>query len=168
MEEGTTLYWTGHSPNGPIGPTGITSQDSRFKKILVYCCPSTVPFLWPPSPSSPSQCKAYTDSVWLWGGVEMYCGPYRILQEFYTLFLTRFRTYKTASPPLTKMTSKDDIKGLVSLKFLRPWWLAQFLLTNSDHGAAAVVVERKLGCADAAGHLHDKIYSISITKCLRR
>ncbi len=44
-----------------------------------------------------------------------------ILQEFYTLFLTRFRTYKIASPPLTKMTSKHDIEGLVSLKFLRPW-----------------------------------------------
>ncbi len=43
-----------------------------------------------------------------------------ILQEFYTLLLTRFRTYKIASPPLTKMTSKDDIVGLVSLKFLRP------------------------------------------------
>jgi hypothetical protein len=35
--------------------------------------------------------------------------------------LTRFGTYKIASPPQTKMTSKDDIKGLVSLKFLRPW-----------------------------------------------
>jgi hypothetical protein len=49
----------------------------------------------------------------------MYCGPY--YAGVYTLFLTRFRTYKIASPPLTKMTSKDDIKGLVSLKFLRPW-----------------------------------------------
>jgi hypothetical protein len=47
------------------------------------------------------------------------CTVDHILQEFYTLFLTRFRTYKIASPPLTKMTSKD-IKGLVSLKFLRP------------------------------------------------
>jgi hypothetical protein len=37
-----------------------------------------------------------------------------------TLFLTGFRTYKIASTPLTKMTSKDDIKGLVSLKFLHP------------------------------------------------
>ncbi len=36
----------------------------------------------------------------------------------YTLFLTRFRTYKIATPPQTKMTSKDDIKGFVSLKFL--------------------------------------------------
>ncbi len=41
----------------------------------------------------------------------------------------RFRTNKIASPPQTKMTSKDDIGvfklvfGLVSLKFLRPWIL---------------------------------------------
>jgi len=40
---------------------------------------------------------------------------YVSLQKFYTLFLTRFRIYKIASPPQTKMTSKDDISGLVSL-----------------------------------------------------
>jgi hypothetical protein len=57
------------------------------------------------------------------GGVEMYCGPY---SEFYTMFLTRFRTYKIASPPLTKMTSKDDIKGFVSLKFLHPCFRGHF------------------------------------------
>jgi hypothetical protein len=39
-----------------------------------------------------------------------------ILQENNTLFLTRFRTYKIAALPRTKMISKDDIKGLVSLK----------------------------------------------------
>jgi hypothetical protein len=50
------------------------------------------------------------------GGVEMYCGPYSA-----GVLHSRFRTYKIASPPLAKMTSKDDIKGLVSLKFLRPW-----------------------------------------------
>jgi hypothetical protein len=49
----------------------------------------------------------------------MYCGPYSA--GVCILFLTRFRTYKIASPPQTKMTSKDDIKGLVSLKFLRLW-----------------------------------------------
>jgi hypothetical protein len=50
------------------------------------------------------------------------CTVDHILQEFNqnTLFLTRFRTYKITSPPQTKMTSKDDIKGLVSLKFLLP------------------------------------------------
>ncbi len=87
--------------------------------ILVHCFPSTVPSLWPP-PSPPSQCTVYTDSVWLWGG-GFKCTVDHILQEFYTLFLSRFRTYKITSPPQTKMTSKDDIKGLVSLKFLRPW-----------------------------------------------
>ncbi len=53
------------------------------------------------------------------GGV-LKCTVDHILQEFYALFLTRFRTYKIASPPQTKLTSNDDIKGLVSLKFLRP------------------------------------------------
>jgi hypothetical protein len=48
------------------------------------------------------------------GGGVLKCTVEHILQEFYTLFLTRFRTYKIVSPPLTKMTSKDDIKGLVS------------------------------------------------------
>jgi hypothetical protein len=48
-----------------------------------------------------------------WGVLK--CTVDHILQEFYTLFLTRFRTYKIALPPQTKMTSKDDINGLVSL-----------------------------------------------------
>ncbi len=54
----------------------------RNYMVLVYCFPFTVPSLWPPPPSPPSQCTStvYTDSVWLvggwWGGVEMYCGPY--------------------------------------------------------------------------------------------
>jgi hypothetical protein len=44
------------------------------------------------------------------------CGVDHILQEFYTLFLAKFRTYKIATPPPhLQMTSKDDIKGLVSL-----------------------------------------------------
>jgi hypothetical protein len=53
------------------------------------------------------------------GGV-LNCAVDHTLQESYTLILTRFRTYKIASPPQTKMTSKDDMKGLVSLRFLRP------------------------------------------------
>ncbi len=45
---------------------------------------------------------------------------HHILQEFNIKFLTRFRTYKIATPPQTKMTIKDDIQGMVSLKFLHP------------------------------------------------
>jgi hypothetical protein len=37
------------------------------------------------------------------------CVVEHILQEFNNLFLTRFRTYKIATPPQTKMISKDDI-----------------------------------------------------------
>jgi hypothetical protein len=55
------------------------------------------------------------------GGGVLKCTVDHILQEFYTQFLTRFRTYKIASPPQTKLTSNDDIEGLGSLKFLRPW-----------------------------------------------
>ncbi len=76
-----------------------------------------------PPPPFPMYSILYTDSVWLWGGgmgVVLKCTVDHILQEFYTQFLTRFRTYKIASPPQTKMTSKDDIEGLGSLKFLRP------------------------------------------------
>jgi hypothetical protein len=36
------------------------------------------------------------------GGGMLNCGVDHILQEFYTLFLTRFKTYKIASPPQTK------------------------------------------------------------------
>ncbi len=103
----------------------------------------TVPSLWPPSPSAPSQCTVYTDSVWLWGGggcwKVQYCGPYSA--GVYSLFLTRFRTYKIASPPLPKMTSNYDIKGLVSLKFLRPCFKL-FTLIFSDKSVQTLSSER--------------------------
>ncbi len=115
-----------------------------FSTQLVNCCPhgrrnygilylcTVAPLLYllsdllPPPPLPNVQYCIYrpdTDSVWLWGGggwEVLKCTVDHILQEFYTLFLTRFKTYKIASRPLTKMTSKDDIKGLVPLKFLRP------------------------------------------------
>ncbi len=50
----------------------VAPMDERT--ILVYCCPSTVPSLWPPPPSPPSQCTVciYRQCVtWGWG-VEMY------------------------------------------------------------------------------------------------
>jgi hypothetical protein len=43
------------------------------------------------------------------GGGLLSCVVDHILQELNTLFLTRFRTYKIATPPQPKMTSKDDI-----------------------------------------------------------
>jgi hypothetical protein len=97
------------------------SQGRRNYTLLVYCCPSTVPSLWHPSPSPSSQCTVYMyrQCVTVGVGGVLKCTVDHILQEFYTLFLTRFRTHKIATPPQTKLTSKDDIKGFVSLKFLR-------------------------------------------------
>ncbi len=56
--------------------------------------------------SGPTPCvKVYADSGWLGGGkgggVLRRVGDH-ILQEFYTLYLTRFRTYKIAYPPQDK------------------------------------------------------------------
>ncbi len=69
-----------------------------MKELYMYLCTVThPPSLLPPPPF-----------------------PNHILLEFYTLFLTKVKTYNIASPPQTKMTSKDDIEGLVSVKFLRP------------------------------------------------
>ncbi len=87
--------------------------------LSLYCT-----FSMTSSPSPPSQCTVYTDSVRLvggwWGGVEMYeyCGPYSagVLHSV----SDQIQNLQIASPPQTIMTSKDDIKGLVSLKFLRP------------------------------------------------
>ena len=106
-----------------------------FSTLLVNCCPpwmgrnytcvllGVAPLLdllseiLPPPPLPNVQyIRTMCDCV----GGGMKCTVDHFLQEFYTLFLTSFRTYKIASPPQTKMTSKDDIKGLVSLKFLRP------------------------------------------------
>ncbi len=85
--------------------------------LLPLYCTSTFSLTSFPLPN-----VQYIQTVCDWGGGGVLkCIVDHILQEFYTLFLTRFRTYKIASPPQTKMTSKDDIKGLVSLKFLRPW-----------------------------------------------
>ncbi len=86
------------------------------RTILVYCCPSTFS-LTSPLPKLNIQ---YKQTMWVWGRM-LNCAVDHILHKFYTLFLTRFRTNKIASPPQIKMTSKDDLQGLVSLKFLRPW-----------------------------------------------
>jgi hypothetical protein len=69
--------------------------------IPVYCCPSTFSLTSPPSQT---KFTVYSDNVWLWGGggEVLSFAVDHILQEFYTLLLTRFRTYKIASPPQSK------------------------------------------------------------------
>jgi hypothetical protein len=111
-----------------------------FSTQLVNCCPHgrrnytcvLLPLyllsdLPPPAPTLPKLNVQYMQTVCGCGGGRwgvLNCAVDHILQEFYTLFLTRFRTCKIASPPPTKVTRKDDIYGLVSLKLLRqcPLW----------------------------------------------
>jgi hypothetical protein len=91
------------------------------RNYIVLCTAAPLLYLLsdllPPPPFPNVQYIQTVCDCWGWWGM-LKCTVDHILQEFYTLFLTRFRTYKIASPPQTKMTSKDDIKGLVSLKFL--------------------------------------------------
>ena len=79
--------------------------------ILVYCCPSI--FSLTSSPPSQTKCTVYTDSECQrggrWGG-ELCCVDH-ILQEFYTLFLTRCRTYQITSPPQTKWPVETTLRG---------------------------------------------------------
>ncbi len=88
----------------------------------VECCPSTVPSLWPPppSPSFPLY-SIYRQCVTLGGGgvVEMYCGPYSA--GFLHSVSDQVQNLQNCFTTPNKMTSEDDITGLVSLKFLRPW-----------------------------------------------
>ncbi len=87
-----------------------------WTKELYLCTVAPLPSLWPPPPLPPSQtnCTVYTDSVWLWGGMGgggvLNCAVDHILQEFYTLLLTRFRTYKISLPPQTKWPVKTTLR----------------------------------------------------------
>ncbi len=63
------------------------------------------PSLWFNSPPAPLPCVKvqYTQTVCGWEGVgELSLIEDHILQEFKTLYLTRFRTYKIARPPQLK------------------------------------------------------------------
>jgi hypothetical protein len=57
--------------------------------------------LLPPPPPFPMY-RIYRQCVTVGGTGVLKCTVDHILQEFHTLFLTRFRTYKIASPPQTK------------------------------------------------------------------
>ncbi len=97
---------------------------AKWRKELYLCTVAPLLYLLsdllplPPFPMYSTVQYMQTVCVTVRGGGMLNCAVDHILQEFYTLFLTRFRIYKIATPPQTKMTSKDDIKGFVSLKFL--------------------------------------------------
>ncbi len=82
----------------------------------MYCCPSI--FSLTSSPPSQTKCTVYTESKCLRGGIVL-CRPYSagILHSVSDQMQNLTNYFTTPN----KMTSENDIKGLVSLKFLRPW-----------------------------------------------
>ncbi len=73
-----------------------------FSTPLVNCCPSTFSLTSPTPPPLPKVNVQYTHTVCGCGRGVLSCVVDHILQEFNTLILTRFRTYKIATPPQTK------------------------------------------------------------------
>jgi hypothetical protein len=83
------------------------SHAGIFDPALLTIAPPMFSLVHLPIPLPPSLCQStvYTDSVWLGGGEGLrVLGPVgdHILQEFNTLYLASFRTYKTVRPPETK------------------------------------------------------------------
>ncbi len=70
-----------------------------FSTPLVNCCLSTLSLTSPTPPP-----------LAVGGRGVLNCVVDHILQEFKTLFLTRFRTYKTATPPQTKTPVKTTFR----------------------------------------------------------
>ncbi len=79
--------------------------------ILVYCwvLPLYSTFSLTSSPPPFPMYSIYRQCVTVGGG-GVKCTVDHILQEFYTLFLTRFGTYKIASPPHTKWPVKTTLR----------------------------------------------------------
>ncbi len=90
------------------------SQSCWYFRLLLWTV-APLPSLWPtpPLPILPKvniQYCEYKQWVAVEGGMVSSCVVDHILQEFNTLFLTRFRTYKIASPPQTKTPVKTTFR----------------------------------------------------------
>jgi hypothetical protein len=110
-----------HSLVGIFDPACELLPPWKRGTILVYFCPSIFsPTSSPPSPPSPTKCTVYTDSVCLGGGGWIVlCRPYSA--EILLPVSDQMQNLPNDFTTPNKMTSENDIEGLVSLKFLRPW-----------------------------------------------
>jgi hypothetical protein len=90
----------------------------------------------------------------------MYCGPYSagVLHSV----SDQNQNLQNCSPPLTKITSKDNIQGLVSLKFLRPCSFRKlgtifYNRTNKSKLSSKYSLENPL-CSKAFKNVSPKIF----------
>ncbi len=119
MDEGTIKT---QNPKCRLHWCSIEFIDWRYSQSYWYFGPLLWTFapllsLWPPLPLPKVNVQYLQTVCGCGGGRVLSCVVDHILQKF----LTRFRTFKIARPPQTKMTSKGDIQGLLSLTCLRPW-----------------------------------------------
>jgi hypothetical protein len=105
-----------------------------------------------------------------WGGVKMYCGPYsaRVLHSVSDQIQNLPNCFTTPN----KMTSEDDTKGLVSLKFLRPWQLCTSCTLNHSQILIVFVSHKKAAFSLCLGRetiqrkiLHNTGISKQMTIC---
>ncbi len=94
---------------------GIFDPACELTKEIYLCTVAPLQYLLSDILAPPPLLKENAQHIqtvcgWGGGGGVLHCNVDHILQEFYTLFLTRFRTYKIVSPPQTKMTSKDELR----------------------------------------------------------
>jgi hypothetical protein len=105
---------------------------SPWTKELYLCTVAPLSSLWPsPHPSPrPKINVQYIQTVRAWGGGGLNCAVDHILQEFLYSVSDQIQNLSNYFTNPNKMTSEDDIKGLVSLKFLRPCITAKYFIVQ--------------------------------------
>jgi hypothetical protein len=89
--------------------TQLVKLLSPWTKELYLCTLAPLSSLWPPP--LPKLNVQFIKTVCVWGGEGgVNYAVDHILQEFYTLFLTRFRTSQIASPPQRKWAVKTPLR----------------------------------------------------------
>ncbi len=105
-----------HQPRFHYPAMGLPMDEWTIK--TPNCTVAPLSSLWPPP--LPKLNVQYIQTLWdCGGGGELCCRPYSagILHSVSDQIQNLPNSFTTPN----KMTSEDDIKGLVSLKFLRPW-----------------------------------------------
>ncbi len=110
-----------------------------WTKELYLCTVAPLSSLWPPPPSPlPKLNVQFMQTVCVWGGGGRGGGWIVLYRPCFTGILhsvsNQMQNLLNYSTTPNKMTNENDIKGLVSLKFLRPWSHSQPIGTAAQSG----------------------------------